>query len=416
MKKTFIHCATAFLAVCLSAQAQAELIARDNVAVMELPQSTNFILRPRSNDDCNCVISGFNGYTMEPTTPTTTDNGGSIRKVDTNGRGDLYFYTPPANADPTKGSDSFTYTLRNDAGESDTAVQHIVFTPVIPPTNAESDQFNVVSGVETRLKINTNDSANFDDPTGSFFENEANQWSLNGGRVKFGTGQNRDLLIYKSKAGFTGEDKVWYTLEGKNGTDWAEVTINVVANRNSGPLTGVLDAVSTNAPITIDPLANDIGSGTLTLNPTTSTWTQRGGRVFYNGNVLRYIPNGNLTGQDKIWYTFSDAQGNTSWGEIRIEVQADFNTSYPQGTEDLAATTAGKTIPIKVLANDFGRNLTLEISSAYTLRGGLVGTFAGGKVAYYKPKAGFTGEDKFWYNLKDDAGRQNWGAVTINVD
>ena len=408
MKKTLTHGVAATLAVCLSAQSQAAVSAKDDVSVMELPQTTAFTLRPRSNDNCDCVVDGFNGYTMEPTVRTQTDKGGWISKLDTNGRGDIYYYTPPANANPEGGSDSFTYKLTNDAGSSATAKYHIIFTPKTAKPQGVTDSYTAISGVETRFAVNANDIAD------NIIENTANRWSQKSGTVKFGTGDNKDLLIYKSKPGFTGLDKVWYTLRNRGGTGWAEVRINVVAN-NNGPAKGILDAATTRRAVskTINVLGNDIGNG-LVLNPP-NPWTLQAGKVSLSNNKIVYTPNANHIGQDKFWYSFTDAQGRSSWSEARVEVTADANTPYPRGRTDQAKAVTGKTIAIDVLKNDFGSNLTLGIPNAYSQKGGLVGSFIDGNILYYQSKAGFTGTDKVWYTLRDDRGRQNWAGVTINV-
>ena len=409
--KALTYCSAGILAVCLSTQAQAELVARDDIVAFDVPQRFNFTLSPLRND------SGVNGdITLLPEElnlgSTRTEQGGSIRKITSNAQ--AYFYTPPQNPDPNGGSDAFTYTVRDNAtGETATARFNIIFVPA-PAVKANSDWFNAASGVETKFAINANDTVNIN----RSFENTANPWSLRGGTVKFGTGDNKDLLIYKSKAGFTGQDKVWYTLKGPNlTTDWAEVTINVVGDRAEGPVTGIIDTVTVERTSTgnfIDVLANDIGvsdGGGFLNSP--NPWTLRAGRVFENRNTLNYTPNPSFIGQDKLWYTFS-SNGGSGWGEVRIDVQNRGIPPYPRTQPDIAAATSGKTIEINLLGNDFGDRLTLDMPSPYSQKGGLVAV-GSTKTVFYRSKPGFTGQDKFWYTIKDGAGNQNWGEVTINV-
>jgi hypothetical protein len=61
--------------------------------------------------------------------------------------------------------------------------------------------------------------------TGSGLQLSApNAYSLNGGNVALVSNQIR----YTPKAGFTGDDKLWYTFNDELGrTNWGEVTITV---------------------------------------------------------------------------------------------------------------------------------------------------------------------------------------------
>ena len=156
-------------------------------------------------------------------------------------------------------------------------------------------------------------------------------------------------------------------------------------------------------------MANDIGNG-LKLN-TPNPWSLNGGAVALTGNQIRYTASSSSAGEDKVWYTFTDVEGRTSWGEVTITVTGD--NPLPTGVADNATASSGQTITINVLANDIGTGLQLNTPNAYSLNGGDVALAA--NALRYTPKAGFTGDDKIWYTFSDSLGRSHWGEVTITV-
>ena len=167
---------------------------------------------------------------------------------------------------------------------------------------------------------------------------------------------------------------------------------------------------STGNTITLDVLANDIGNGLALLTP--NPWSQKGGNVSLSANKLSYTPNPSYNGIDKIWYTFNDVQGRSSWGEVTITVSGGVNNPAPVGNPDTAASS-GSVITIDVLSNDIGNGLALEAPNPWSQKGGQVALLA--NKLTYTPKTGFVGEDKIWYVFKDVENRQTWSVVTINV-
>jgi len=98
---------------------------------------------------------------------------------------------------------------------------------------------------------------------------------------------------------------------------------------------------------------------------------------------------------------------------IRISNTVTNNNPRPLGKDDVVTTVAGNNLTIDALANDIGNGLVLNQPSKWSQKGGIV-ELVNNKILY-KPKAGFTGSDKIWYNFKDVLGRSNYGVIIITV-
>ena len=160
----------------------------------------------------------------------------------------------------------------------------------------------------------------------------------------------------------------------------------------------------------IDVLANDTGNGLALKLP--SEWSWKGGRVALVDNKLSYYPDSAFSGEDKIWYNFDDVQGRSGWSVVTITVTGGVETPLPEANPDVAES-AGVPIVIDVLANDTGNDLVLLAPNEWSMQGGNV-ALVENKLSY-TPKAGYSGEDKIWYTLKDVGNRQRWSVVTIDV-
>ena len=222
-------------------------------------------------------------------------------------------YTAPTGFN---GEDKVWYTFTDSQGRGNWSVVTINVsggTVSNPPPVGVQDTARVNAGSTTLLDVLANDIGN-----GLVLNAPNSEWSSKGGRVSLSNNQIR----YVAPTNFNGQDQIWYTfkdVEGRN--NWSSVTITVQGGTVSAPPpVGNPDNVSANqgATITIDVLANDIGSG-LVINPI-SAWSQKGGRVSIVSNKLRYTAPSSFTGQDKIWYSFKDSQGRENYGEVTINV------------------------------------------------------------------------------------------------
>ena len=320
-------------------------------------------------------------------------------------RNNRVVYTPKAGF---SGSDSFWYVMEDDQGRTNSAEVTVSVTSsgggyVYP--EAVADTVSTTGSGSITIDALANDLG-----TGLTLT-APNAWSQKGGNVAL----VNNKITYKPKANFNGVDKIWYVFGDIQGrTNSGEITITVSGNQggNGGYPTASPDnlTIGTGVATTIDVLANDTGSGLVLTAP--NLWSSKGGRVALVNNKLTYKSKAGFTGLDNIWYVFSDALGRTNSGQVNITVTA--STAYPVANADNYTTARNTAKTLDILANDTpSGGLTIDNLYEYTAQGGRTSKL-NGKVRY-TPKANFTGEDNFWYVMKDAQGRTNSAQVKINV-
>ena len=96
-------------------------------------------------------------------------------------------------------------------------------------------------------------------------------------------------------------------------------------------------------------------------------------------------------------------------------IQNAYSSAWPTGVADSVTVTTGQRLYIPVLANDSGEGLSLQEVNTTTVALGSVQMDSSRTALYYTSKAGFTGQDSFWYAFKDNQGRTNSTQVFLNV-
>ncbi|PWQ94671.1 Ig-like domain-containing protein [Leucothrix arctica] len=236
-----------------------------------------------------------------------------------------------------------------------------------------------------------------------------NDWTENAGRASVVNNQ----ISYTPDTGFAGTDAFWYVIADSQGrSNSVRVIVEVTGEGSPNPV-GVADNATTliNTTITIDVLANDIGSG-LTI-PELGAWSLKGGSLVLVNNQVQYSPAQDFTGEDKLWYNFADSQGRTNYGEVTINVEASTDAAYPVAVSETVNTPTNTPITIDVLANDTGLGLSILEVNAYAVNGGTV--IQSGSRLIYTPASNYSGQDSFWYAVTDSLGRANAIQVFVNV-
>jgi VCBS repeat-containing protein len=225
-------------------------------------------------------------------------------------------------------SDSFTYTVSDGNGGTDTATVTVIingvynppvdYPPVYyPPVNyppvAVGDSTTTSGGTSVTINILGNDS----DPDGDILTVISVTQGHNGTVTNSGSD-----VTYTPDPGFTGTDSFTYTIsDGHGGTSTATVTVTI-ANVNNPPA-AVDDSATTpqNTAVTIDVLSNDSDPDGDTPTVYSATHGTHGS-VVNNGSSVTYTPDSGFTGTDSFTYTISDGKGGTDTATVTVTVTA----------------------------------------------------------------------------------------------
>lgn len=208
------------------------------------------------------------------------------------------------------GTDRFTYTIRDAAGN--TATANVTVTVANAAPIAADDAANAMAGVPVTIDVLANDRDPDSDPiTIAALGPVANGSArIEGNRV-----------IYTANAGFTGTDSFTYTVRDEFGaTATATVRVTVAANR--APV-AVADSASTTKAntVVINVLANDTDPEGDTLSLTRIVGAPTLGRATVNADgTVTYTHNPGPIGIDTFTYEVSDGRGNVAVGTVTVTI------------------------------------------------------------------------------------------------
>jgi len=209
-------------------------------------------------------------------------------------------------------------------------------------------------------------------------------------------------ITFTPALGFTGDASFAYTAKDSVGqTASANVTVTVVAL----PV-AVADAAKTGAgaPVTVDALANDSGSG---LSVTSVGTTADGVAAINADGTITFTPAAGFSGDASFTYTVTDEVGQAATATVTVTVIA-----APVATDDAAQTGVDIPVTVDVLANDSGTGLTVTAVGSST--NGAATINADGTVTF-TPAAGFDGVTSFTYTVTDEVGQTATATVTVTV-
>ncbi|MCP5426212.1 MAG: tandem-95 repeat protein [Gammaproteobacteria bacterium] len=298
-------------------------------------------------------------------------------------------YTPDAGfASPP--NDSFTYTIVDAFGQSDTATVTVTVNP--PGLNAVDDTASTPAATPVTINVLANDS-------GTSLSVTHITIPANGNAVINGDG----TITYTPHVGFAnGSDSFNYTVTDSFGqSDTATVTVTVTApNLNAVNDTAVTPA---NTPVSINVLNNDIGSG---LSITQVSTPSSGSAVVNADDSITFTPATGFVGIVTFTYTISDGI-STDTATVTVTVTA----PNLDAVNDAASTPARQAVAIAVLANDVGSNLAI-VQVSKPANGTAVAN-ADGTITY-TPATNFAGVDTFTYTISDGIANDT-ATVTVTV-
>jgi VCBS repeat-containing protein len=331
------------------------------------------------------------------------------------------------------GDASFTYTMTDGHGTSDTASVTIRVTNLNDIPEAKDDAFTALPEASNTINVLANDiDSDLANPVHAKFNTDPPD-ALR--VVSVGTAINGQVILspggvvsYSPNEGFNGTDSFTYTISdrGQDGiagtsddkTDTGTVTVTVFDNgigvdARNDTYTVNEDTIR-NA---LDVLKNDVDSEADFFKVTAVTQAAKGiVEIGTNGANVLYTPDPNFAGTDTFTYTITDDTGFSDTAKVTVTVTGTIDP--PVATNDTATVAAGSQGKvIDVLANDIdpdGSKLT--ITGVTQGMAGTVAIAAGGATVTYTPNhPGFSGSDSFTYTITDLEGASDTATVQVTV-
>jgi outer membrane protein OmpA-like peptidoglycan-associated protein len=385
-------------------------------------QSTATVTVKVGAADPNAPVAGNDTATTLSGTPVTIDvltndrdpNGDTLTILSFNQGanggvtqvGNALVYTPVAGF---TGTDTFTYVIRDPAGNKSTATVTITVNPATPNAPLlENDTARTAVGAPVRIAVLSNDR----DPNDDALSIAGFSPSTNGTVTQDGS-----ELVYTPRAGFTGTDTFTYIATDPAGNrTTATVTITVVGAGTSpnAPVAGA-DQVETvqDTPVTIKVLDNDSDVDGDTLSVTSVGTDAAHGRVTLSGNNVIYTPNAGFSGEDQFTYTVADGTGNSTVGRVFVKINTpggNLKASSDLYTVDMNSSTNS----FAVMSNDEVPTTGATITIVSNPSNGGTASVSGSNVLY-TPKTGYSGLDKLTYRLTDSRGYTTDAVVDITI-
>ena len=206
--------------------------------------------------------------------------------------------------------------------------------------------------------------------------------------------------LYTPTAGYSGPDSFTYTATDASGQDVTAVvrlTVGLAANADSA-------TTPVNTPVTLDPLANDRGTG-LSITSLTQPPAAEGTVAIVDGKVV-FTPADGFSGVAHYTYTITDSAGQTA-------TATDTVTVTPKAVPDHETTPVNVPVTLDSVANDLGTGLTISSVTQPPADEGSV-TIVDGRIVF-TPADGFTGVAHFTYTVTDSAGQTATAADTVTI-
>ncbi len=273
----------------------------------------NFVLNVLSNDSFAPDVSEV----LTITATSTPGNGTVAISADKK----QITYSPTANF---SGTDTFTYTISDGNGGTDTGQISITVTAVNDAPVVTADTRTVAEDGTLNLTVAdllANDNAGPGESTQTLTIQSV-QGATNGTVTKTG-----DQIQFKPTANFVGTATFTYTVQDNGSpTQQATGTVTITVTSVNDPPTAVADTATAQSgagSITIDVLAND------TITPDTGETlsiksvgtTSNGGTVSIVSGKVQYTPANNYSGTETFTYIVADGNGGEAQGTVTVTVQ-----------------------------------------------------------------------------------------------
>ncbi|WIX33732.1 Ig-like domain-containing protein [Salinicola sp. JS01] len=368
----------------------------------------------------------------------TSVSGAQNGSVVLNADGTITF-TPAADYN---GNASFTYTVSDGQGGTDTATVGVRVTPVNDAPVAGDDNADptaandaLTTTEDTALTITPATLLSNDrDVDGDSLTITSVSGAQNGSVVLNADG----TITFTPAADYNGNASFTYTVsDGQGGTDTATVGVRVtpvndapVAGDDNADPTAANDALTTteDTALTITPatlLSNDRDVDGDSLTITSVSGAQNGSVVLNADGTITFTPAADYNGNASFTYTVSDGQGGTDTATVGVRVTpvndapvAGDDNADPTAANDALTTTEDTALtitPATLLSND--RDVdgdSLTITSVSGAQNGSVVLNADGTITF-TPAADYNGNASFTYTVSDGQGGTDTATVGVRV-
>ena len=389
----------------------------DNVLVEDLtggasntpPTANDDIATVSENSSNNSIDVLFNdtdadfGDTLTLTSVTPPSAGGTATTD-----GTIVTYSPAA---AYVGVETFSYTIQDALGATDTAMATITVSDVNDPPTVVDDNFTVnEDSVGNGFDVLANDSDIESDP---LTISSVTQGS-DGGTVT----TNGAFVSYAPPADFADIETFTYTAnDGNGGTAVATVRVNV-ANLNDPPtaiadsLAVLEDTIDAVVDVVLNDLDPDFGD---TLSVDSVGTPSAGGTVVNAGPFVEYSPLTDFNGVETFTYDVRDASGELGTGTVTITVVG-VDDPPKAVDDDVSVLEDSANNVLTILDNDSDPDPGDTYSITAVGQGSDGGTVTNhGTHVTYSPAADFFGVETFAYVLVDSTGLTNGAIVSVTI-
>ncbi len=303
-------------------------------------------------------------------------------------------YSPNANF---CGNDSFTYTVSDGKGGTDTATVNVKVKAVNDAPTANDDSVTTQEDKSVSIALVGND------PDGDSLSYSVIKGPSNGSLK--GTAPK---LRYSPKVNFNGSDSFTFKVSDKK-TDSEAATVSItVKSVNDAPM-AYDDSVTTqeDRSVSITLAGGDADGDSLTYRVVKGP---SNGSLRGTAPRLRYSPKANFNGSDSFTFKVNDKRTDSEAATVSITVKA--VNDAPTANDKRVTTQEDRSVSIRLSGNDpDGDSLSYSVVKGPS-QGRLSGT---APRLRYSPMANFNGPDSFSFKVSDKRTDSEAATVSITV-
>jgi len=303
-------------------------------------------------------------------------------------------YSPKANF---CGTDSFTYTISDGKGGTDTATVSVKVKAVNDAPTANNDSVRTQEDKPISIRLSGND------PDG-----DSLSYSVVKGPSHGKLSGTAPRLRYSPKVNFNGSDSFTFKVsDKKTESEAATVSITVKAV-NDAPM-AYDDSATTqeDRSISITLAGGDADGDMLTYHVVTKP---SNGSLRGTAPRLRYSPKANFNGSDSFTFKVNDKRTDSTAATVSITVKA--VNDAPTANDERVTTQEDRSVSIRLSGNDpDGDSLSYSVVKGPS-QGRLSGT---APRLRYSPTANFNGSDSFTFKVSDKTMDSAAATVSITV-